>query len=405
MKTGTRVLLALWVLGLVNYLDRVVMSFAGPSIMASLSMSPAAFGVVLSSFSIGYLLAQIPGGLLTDRVGVKVLLVVGPLAWGVFTGATGLVSTMAGFVVVRFLFGISEGLSQPSLYKTIGGTFLPEQRSRALAICASAMPLAPLVAGALVGKLIGAFSWQATFLIMAVPSALVGLLNYLLIPAKLPLEQSSDSQKVKKPSFRSVLMTPGLVWLCVASFACNIPYWGFLGWMPSYLSMARHLDLAKSGHLASIPYIFGFLGLLISGWLGSGVFRRHCPQLLVLLWAGIGAGLVLAYQAESLSVSLVGLSIAAFGMFGGAGPLGKVVLDVAPERGRATFVGVYNTVGHLGGAAAPAAVGGLVKLTGTFAAGFGLMVAGLIVGAIGILLATTYQRRNPTVVDEKVVAE
>jgi sugar phosphate permease len=394
LKTGTRVILALWVLGLFNYLDRVVISFAGPSIMASLSMSPAAFGLVLSSFSVGYLLAQIPGGLLTDRFGAKVLLVVGPLLWAVFTGATGLVSTLVGFVMVRFLLGLSEGASQPSGYKTIGGTFGPDQRSRALAICTSAMPLAPLVAGALVGKLVGAFSWQTTFFIMAVPSALVALLNSLLIPAKLPLEHVVDHKKVEKPSFRNVLATPGLFWLCLGSFACNIPYWGFLGWMPSYLSMARHIDLTQSGYLASIPYIFAFLGLLISGWLGSGLFRRHCPQLLVFLWASVGFGLILAYQANSVTLSLVGLSIAAFGMFGGTGPIGKVVLDLAPARGRATFVGVYNTVGHLGGAAAPAAVGTLVKLTGTFAAGFGLMVVGLSVGAVCILLVASLQRRS-----------
>lgn len=405
MKTGTRVIVALWVLGLVNYFDRVVMGFAGPSIMASLSMSPAAFGLVLSSFSVGYMLAQIPGGLLTDRFGARLLLVVGPLAWALFTGLTGLVSTLIGFVIVRFLFGVSEGLSQPSLYKIVGGTFPPDQRSRALAIGASAMPLAPLIAGALVGKLIGAFSWQTTFLILTVPTVFVALLNYLMIPVRLPLEQAVDDKTAEKFSFSKILKTRGLIWLCIASFSCNIPYWGYLGWMPSYLSMARHIDLTKSGYLASIPYLFAFIGLLVGGWLGSGLFRRHCPQLLVLLWAGIGLGFILAYQATSLELSLVGLSIAAFGLFGGAGPLGKVVLDLAPERGRATFVGIYNTVGHLGGAAAPAAVGSLVNLTGTFAAGFGLMVAGLIVGAIGILLATTCQRRSPTVVDEKVVAE
>jgi len=393
LKTGARVILAIWVLGLVNYLDRVVISFAGPSIMASLSMSPAAFGVVLSSFSVGYLLAQIPGGLLTDRFGAKVLLVIGPLLWAIFTGATGLVSTLAGFVVVRFLFGISEGVSQPSGYKVIGGTFRPERRSGALAICTSAMPLAPLIAGALVGKLVGAFNWQTAFFVMAVPSALVGLLNYFLIPAKLPLEQDSG-KTVEGAPFRDILKTPGIVWLCVASFACNIPYWGFLGWMPSYLAMERHIDLSRSGYLASIPYIFAVLGLLINGWLGSGIFRRHCPQLLVFLWTGVGFGLMLAYQADSLTFSLVGLSIAAFCMFGGTGPIGKVVLDIAPERGRATFVGVYNTIGHLGGAAAPAAVGGLVKLTGTFAAGFELMVAGLCVAGVCILLAASPPRRG-----------
>jgi len=239
----------------------------------------------------------------------------------------------------------------------------------------------------------GAFSWQTAFFIMAVLSVLVALLNYQLLPAKMPLEPVIDDKRPEKPSFRKVLTTPGLLLICLVAFTCNIPYWGFLGWMPSYLAMARHIDLAKSGHLASIPFFVGFFGLVIGGWLGGGLFRRHCPELLALLWMGQGVGLILAYQADSLTLSLVGLSIAAFGLFGGTAPLGKVILDLAPERGRGAFVGVYNTVGQLGGAAAPAAIGGLVKLTGSFAAGFGLMVVGIIIAALCMMLIAAQQRR------------
>ena len=62
----TRVIAALWYLLLVNYLDRVAMGFGGPAIMKSLSMSPADFGLILSSFGLGYLLAQIPGGVIAE---------------------------------------------------------------------------------------------------------------------------------------------------------------------------------------------------------------------------------------------------------------------------------------------------------------------------------------------------
>lgn len=69
MKSKFGLIFALWFLALVNYLERVAMSFAGPSIMSSLAMPAAEFGVVLSSFGIGYMLAQIPGGLVADRWG------------------------------------------------------------------------------------------------------------------------------------------------------------------------------------------------------------------------------------------------------------------------------------------------------------------------------------------------
>src|ERR1700737_481905 len=66
LKTQTRIISALWLWMLANYLDRVAISVAGPSIMQSLALSPASFGIILSSFGVGYLLSQIPGGLIAD---------------------------------------------------------------------------------------------------------------------------------------------------------------------------------------------------------------------------------------------------------------------------------------------------------------------------------------------------
>ena len=91
--------------------------------MKSLGMDAGTFGIVLSSFALGYFLSQIPGGLLADRWGARAVVVVGPLLWAVFTGMTGFVSTVAALVAVRVLFGVSEGLSNSASYKLIGDNF------------------------------------------------------------------------------------------------------------------------------------------------------------------------------------------------------------------------------------------------------------------------------------------
>jgi sugar phosphate permease len=382
MNRKVGVVSALWFMVLVNYLDRVAIGFAGPAIMMSLSMTPAKFGIVLSSFGIGYLLAQIPGGVLADRWGGKVLLVAGPILWAVFTGATALVATIAGFVFVRVCFGISEGLSNTSLYKTIGDNFESKQRARALAICTSAIPLAPAFAGALVGRLIGAYGWQKMFLLMTAPAVLSALVSYLLIPAsRSTVTTRSEVGSKPEASFGDVLRRPSLWVLSLAAFSWNIPYWGYLGWMPSYLALGHHIDLKSIGALAGIPYIFAFFGMLLGGWLGSTMLHRYCPQLVIAFFVGAGLSLFLAYQAVTLPLTLTGLSSAAFFLFGTSGPIGKIVLDLAPERTRASYVGVYNTAGQLGGAVAPGIIGFLVSATGSFATGFGFMIGALCVGA------------------------
>src|SRR3546814_18475095 len=98
-------------------------------------------------------MAQIPGGLLSDRFGARPMLVIASLLWALFTGLTGLVSTVTAFVVVRFLFGFSEGAINSSFYKAIGDYFPPEERAKASSISLSAVAIAPACAGPLVGIL------------------------------------------------------------------------------------------------------------------------------------------------------------------------------------------------------------------------------------------------------------
>ena len=399
MNTKTRVISAVWFLLVANYLDRVAISFAGPSIMKSLSMSPSSFGVVLSSFGIGYLLAQMPGGILADRWGAKPLLVIGPILWALFTGATGLVTSLVGFVVVRALFGLSEGLSNASIYKMIGDTFNSVQRARAMSICVTAIALAPAFAGPLVGVFLSVHGWQGVFFMMTVPALLAALINYLLLPGSgtytgtehHALHVDSD------PSLRGVFGSLSLWILSIGHVAYNIAYWGYLGWMPSYLALARHIDVKSIGPLGGIPYVFAFFGLLLGGWLGSSVLHRFRPQLVAICHLCAGVSLFLAYQAGTLSLALAGLSSAAFFLYGGQGPGVAIMLDLSPERTRGTFVGVVNTASQIGGAVAPATIGFLVSSTGSFAGGFGFMIVGLCVAAASMLALIPLLNAKPHV--------
>lgn len=387
MSTKVRVIFALWVLLFVNYLDRVAISFAGPSMMADLSLSPAQFGIILSSFGVGYMLAQVPGGLLADKWGAKPVLVVGPLLWAFFTGMTGLVATLTGFVVVRLCFGISEGLSAASFYKAIGDHFDSQGRARAAAISTTAITLAPAFAGAVIGQLVGEFGWQAMFAMMAVPALLTAATTYFFIPARRENAASSTSAE-DEASFREVLTRPSLWLLSVSQFGYNFVTWGYLGWMPSYLVLARGIDLKTIGILASVPFLFAFCGLLVGGWLGSGRLHRSRPYLVVGAYLIAGASLVVAFLAETMAMAVAGLSSTAFNLHVALGPKSAIMLDLAPDRFRAAYVGVVSTVGQAAGAAAPAVIGFLVSATGSFASGFGLMAAALFVAALTMLALT-----------------
>lgn len=383
MKTAHKVLGAIWVFQIVNYLDRVAISFAAPSIMTSLKMEPQEFGLVLSSFSVGYMLAQVPGGILADRWGARPLLIGAPMLWALFTGLTGLAAGLVGFIIVRACFGVSEGLSNTACFKVIGDNFTSQQRTNAVALWVTSFAIAPAFAGPVVSMLLTQFGWQAVFVVLAVPALGTALINYFCIP-------KDNAQVVTAATRQTVplvqLLKQRSLWVIGFAYMCfNIAYWGYLGWMPTYLASAHHIDVKSIGWLGAIPYVFALFGLLLAGRLGSTVMYRHRPQLLSATYLLAAISLYFAYSADTLPQSLIGLSAAAFFLYGGLSPFGAIVLELAPENARAAYSSGVTTLGQIGGAAAPGIIGYLVGSSGNFASGFAFMVAALLVAAVSLL--------------------
>ena len=172
-------------------------------------------------------------------------------------------------------------------------------------------------------------------------------------------------------------------WLLFGAYmAFNIAFWGYIGWMPSYLSLARHIDLKQLGLAASVPYLFGFLGLLIFGWLGSRALYRYRALLVAAGYVGAGIALFAAFHAATPSGSIAGLSAAAFFLYGGFGPVWGIALDLTPETARGAFSGFINCGGQIGGFFAPIIVGLIVSQTGAFTDGFIVMIAALLLSAV-----------------------
>lgn len=115
-----RALSLIWLLQFVNYLDRINISIAAPSMMQDLHITPSLFGLVLAAFTFGYAIMQIPGGWLSDRVGSRAMLIASPLVWSIFTGLTGFASSVSALISVRVMFGLGEGASNGASFKVVG---------------------------------------------------------------------------------------------------------------------------------------------------------------------------------------------------------------------------------------------------------------------------------------------
>lgn len=97
------------------YIDRVVISLTIIPMGAELGWNNTEKGIVLGSFYLAYMVTQIYGGILSDRIGAKIVLGVGLITWSLFTLVTPLAAA-AGFTILilaRLGMGLGEGVTFP----------------------------------------------------------------------------------------------------------------------------------------------------------------------------------------------------------------------------------------------------------------------------------------------------
>ncbi len=385
MNVKYRVLGLLWLMQLVNYLDRINISIAAPTMMKALSITPGHFGFVLAAFTLGYAIMQIPGGALADRFGSKRVLIGSALVWGVFTGLTGFASSLATLIAARVGFGLSEGASNGPAFKLVGDYFTSRERAGANGAYLTSLALGPACVAPMAAWMLGLVGWHGMFFLFVIPAVLMAALIAVAMPransgAVIRTEILTPAGKQAGWGDVMRLRSPWLLFFAYMAF--NMAFWGYLGWMPSYLSLARHINLKELGVAASIPYVFGFFGMVVFGWLGSRPFYRHRALLVGAAYLLAGLGLYAAFQAATPYWSIAGLSMAAFFLYGGFGPVWGIALDLTPETARGAFSGFVNCGGQIGGIFAPIVVGLIVSHTGSFTGGFMFMIAALLVSAL-----------------------
>jgi sugar phosphate permease len=371
----------IWLMMFVAYFDRINITVAGPAIVKSLDLPPAAFGLVLSAFTFGYALMQIPGGALADRFGSRPLLIFALIFWSIFTGLTGVATSLTVLIVIRVFFGLGEGLENGAQFKLIGDHFPSRERSGANAVFLSALSLGPAIAAPLAGWLVVTVGWRGLFFWFTIP----GLIVAALLAIWLPKTEPPAAERGSRSGWGEALGARP-TWLAFAAYLCfNVAFWGFIGWMPSYLNATRHIALAQLGIVASLPYFCGFLGTIFVGWLGSKTFARHRPALVATSYVLAGAALFVAFSAQSVAQSIAGLSCAAFFLYGGFGPFWAVAIDlIAPEM-RGSVSGFVNFGGQIGGFFAPIVVGAIVGATKSYSGGFVFMIGSLLLSAASLL--------------------
>jgi MFS family permease len=377
----------LTVAGIVNYLDRSTLSIANHLVSQELHLSASQMGLLLSAFSLSYAFAQLPVGALLDRFGSRVMLGLGMLLWSLAQVAGGFIQTLNHFLAARVVLGVAEAPLFPAGAKVVNEWFAVRERGRPTGTFISSSTIAPMIAPPLLTVLMLGFGWRAMFIIMGVLGVLVAIGWYVVYrnrdevaltdteTAHLDEGMQKVADRPKGLSFAEwgALFKLRNTWGMIFGFMGVIyMVWLYLTWLPGYLENERHLSIAHTGWLVSIPYIFGTIGMLSSGLIADYLLKRGMAPIRSRKWPlcigliGAAAFTVPAAYTPSTTLAIVYVSCAMFFVNMSSGTAWALVSVAAPRHLVASLGSMQNFGGYLGGSFAPVITGIVVDQTHSF---------------------------------------
>jgi ACS family tartrate transporter-like MFS transporter len=371
-----------------NAIDRSNVGYAALQMNGELHFSPAVFGFGVSMFFVGYSIFQIPNSMVFERWGVRQLLAVMLVIWGIVGAGMAFIHDPLSFYVMRFLIGCAEA-GFPGAVIYLFGCWMPhEARARATSVNTLAITLTAIFSGPISGWLIehhigGISGWQWMFIIEGAPAALIGVIIWFYLPNNpneasflsteqrdwLNAELARDEKRIRRhggSTFRDAA-TSLRVWLLVGVwFAILLGFYGISYWLPLAIKQVAGPGLSnvEIGALSSLPWIGAMIGVFGNTWHSDKTQERfwHLGGAMLLT----AAGLAFAFSVSNPWLSLVGLVFTGIGLGGAHGVFWTVPMTFLTGAAAAGGYALLNLFGNFAGFFGANLIGLIREETGSF---------------------------------------
>lgn len=380
----------LWVVALLNYMDRQMLSTMQDAMKLDIVelQKAEAFGALMAVFLWIYGIVSPFAGVVADRVSRKKLVVGSLFVWSAVTYLMGYASDFTQLYWLRALMGVSEALYIPSALSLIADWHEGKSRSLAIGIHMTGLYVGQAVGG--FGATIAAtFSWHSTFYWFGIIGIAYSVVLALLLhdkPKAVDAVAASPNPAtlMKKESLwrgLSVVLSTWAFWVILIYFAVpSLPGWATKNWLPTLFADSLGLDMALAGPMSTITIAASsFVGVLLGGVLSDKWVLRNIRGRIYTSAIGLGMtipALVLLGFGHSV-VAVVGAGMLfgiGFGMFDANNM--PILCQIISAKYRATAYGIMNMVGVFAGAAVTQLLG---KWTDGGNLGMGFAVLGGIV--------------------------
>lgn len=383
----------LWVVALLNYMDRQMLSTMQEAMKIDIvELNKAeAFGALMAIFLWIYGFMSPVAGIIADRLNRKWLIVGSLFVWSAVTFMMGYAQDFQQLYWLRAIMGVSEALYIPSALSLIADWH--EGKSRSLAV---GVHMTGLYTGQAIGgfgaTVAAAFSWQEAFHwfgIVGIAYACVLMFFLRENPSHTTVKEGIVLKGKKIPIFGglSVILSNWAFWVILFYFAApSLPGWATKNWLPTLFAENLGISMSQAGPLSTITIALScFVGVIGGGLLSDYWVQRNIRGRIYTSAIGLGmtipALLLLGFGHSFLSIVGAGLLFGiGFGIFDANNM--PILCQFISVKYRATAYGIMNMIGVFAGAAVTQLLG---KWTdgGNLGLGFA-MLSGVVAIALAL---------------------
>ena len=371
---------------ILNYLYRESISFAIILIASEMSLSAFQQGLILSSFSWGYVLFMIMGGILIDRYGTRIVLSTAASLWSIFTALSAASGGFFTLLMSRFLLGMSESPISTGNAKNVRLWFPLEERGKATSLFDVGSYVGSAIAAPLIAYLITRVGWRYSFYILAIFGVIWGYVWFIYYrdPEKhLKLSKSElnhirknelqdENDNTSNLSVLKLLKYRKIKGMALGFFCYNYLKNFFLTWFPSYLVLEKGMTLINAGIYSFLPPVFAVIGSMLAGHATDVMIKkgisittaRKAPLILGFLLSTV---VVLAIFTSNPITAVILLTISYASVISASTGIWGIPGDIAPNKNWVGRIGgVQNTFSNVAGIVAPIITGWLFGMTNSF---------------------------------------
>jgi MFS transporter, ACS family, phthalate transporter len=411
-KVVLRIIPFIFVCYVLNYVDRVNVSFAKLQFQGDLQLSDAAYGLGVGLFYVGYILFEVPSNLVLQKIGARKTIMRIMCLWGLTSMAMAFVSNPLQFYLARILLGAAEAGFFPGVILYLTFWFPDRMRGRIMSLFVLAIAVSGMIGGPAsglimqnLGGVLGLKNWQWLFLIEGMLPVAMGIAAFFVLEdhprdadwlsdpekdfliANLKVEDRADVRSGTR-AFLTALRKP-MLW--IATFGYFSVTWAGMVlnfWAPTIIRRAGVANLLHIGLLSAVPYMIGAAGMLALCYHSDRRLERHWHFFAAVVAAGCAA-IAIAYSLWSSALSVACLALLAIGYLSAIALFWTIPTGFLSEKESAGSLAFISSAGQIGSLIAPVLFGYVSDRTGNLTLGVCLVAFVLFAGGASVVSLKT----------------